>query len=271
MTSIFKDKVAVVTGASSGIGRNLALQLAAAGARVAVTDINEARLQQTIDLNSGNIGKIKPYVFDVSNRAAFFDFADQAIEDFGGVDYIFNNAGVTVFGLAQNVDIDDMEWLLGINLWGMIYGSKAFLPHFLKKKSGHIINMSSMFGFVGVRGQSAYCTSKFGARGFTESLIQELKGTGVSVSSVHPGGIATNIANDGKFNDGGVLYSTKEEAVEVSRRVLKMPPQKAARIILSAVARKKCRIRVGADAVFFDYLARLFPTGYPVILKMIGG
>ncbi len=267
----YQGKTAVVTGAASGIGRALTIRMVRDGARVAAADVNAAGLDETLRLCADLPGSADKYILDVSDRAAFFAFADQVLADFGTLELVFNNAGVAQFGLARNLDIEDYEWLLGINLWGVIYGSKAFMPHMLARKSGQIVNISSVFGFVGIRGQSAYNTSKFAVRGFTESLARELVGTGVSGHCVHPGGIRTNIASDARFKDGGDLYASKEEAIKLSDKILFTAPDKAARIILRGVARNKRRIRVGVDALFYDLLARVAPVGYGRVLRLLGG
>lgn len=271
MKDYYQGKCAVVTGAASGMGREMALQLAEAGANVMASDVNEAGLAETARLAEGKAGQVLTRLLNVADREAVLAHADDAIAALGQVDLVINNAGVTQFGLTWNVEFDDFDWLLGINLWGVIHGSKAFLPHMMERGSGQIVNMSSIFGFVGVRGQSAYNTSKFAVRGFTESLARELVGTGVTAHCVHPGGINTNIARDGHYRDGGELYGSKEEAVAQSEKILRMPPAKAARIILKGVAKNRRRIRVGADSVFFDVLARIAPVRYDSVLRLMGG
>ncbi len=184
--SCFTGKVAVVTGAGSGIGRALAQQLAAKGARLALSDVNAVGLEETmVSLPAGC--DARPYALDVSNRRAVFDHADAVQRDFGTVHFVINNAGVTVVGTIAHLTIEEIEWQLGINLWGVIYGTKAFLPMMLAQREGCIVNISSVFGLVGFPTQGAYNISKFGVRGLTECLWNELDGTGVRAVCVHPG------------------------------------------------------------------------------------
>jgi NAD(P)-dependent dehydrogenase (short-subunit alcohol dehydrogenase family) len=197
MNNSFKNKVAVITGAGSGIGRALAMQLGAAGARLALSDVDAAGLTQTLQLLPPDT-EGRGYALDVSSREAVFAHADDVRRDFGTAHFVFNNAGVTMVGTFEHTDIDEIEWQLGINLWGVIYGSKAFLPMMLAQREGCLINVSSVFGLVGFPTQSAYNISKFGVRGLTECLWRELEGTGVRALSVHPGGIKTNIERAGR-------------------------------------------------------------------------
>ena len=183
----FKDKVAVITGAGSGIGRALAIALARDGAQLALSDVNAAGLAETLkQLPAGT--KAKTYLLDVSSQEAVFAHADEVKRDFGTVHLLFNNAGTTLVGLFDNQSLDEMRWLVNINLWGVIYGTKAFLPMMLAQREGVIVNLSSVLGLVGFPTHSAYNITKFGVRGLTESLWSELKGTGVTAVCVHPGG-----------------------------------------------------------------------------------
>ena len=195
--SCFAGKVAVITGAGSGIGRALAQQLAAKGARLALSDVNAAGLEETmVSLPAGC--DARSYALDVSNRRAVFDHADAVQRDFGTAHFVINNAGVTVVGTIAHLTIEEIEWQLGINLWGVIYGTKAFLPMMLAQREGCIVNISSVFGLVAFPTQGAYNISKFGVRGLTECLWNELDGTGVRAVCVHPGGIRTNIEKAGR-------------------------------------------------------------------------
>ena len=180
----YLGKVAVVTGAGAGIGRELALQLAQRGARLALSDVDMTGLEETRQLCNG--AEVRPYRVDVSARYEVFAHADAVRQDFGTAHYVFNNAGVSLAASFDHSTIEEIERLLGINLWGVIYGTKAFLPLLLAQREGHIVNMSSIFGLVGVPGQSAYNISKFGVRGLTESLWRELRHTGVKATTVHP-------------------------------------------------------------------------------------
>lgn len=260
----FDGKVAVVTGAGSGIGRALALALGEAGARLALSDRNAAALEQTLSLLPAACDR-RGYVFDVSDRAAVFAHAAEVERDFGAADLLFNNAGVSVVGTVEQLSIEDFEWQLGINFWGVLYGVKAFLPQMLARREGVIVNISSVFGLIGVPEQGAYNVSKFGVRGLTECLWSELEGTGVRAVSVHPGGIATGIARSARMvsEDPGFLAR--------SRQVLVTPPEVCAGQILSGVRAGKRRILTGSRARTVDWLARLFPESYPGVLRRLAG
>src|SRR5512138_3592624 len=192
-----KNNVVVLTGAGSGIGRALALQLAARGARLALSDIDAAALRETAALLPTGC-EARLYALDVSRREAVFAHAEPVRSDFGSADVVVNNAGVTIMGTVEHLTIEEIEWQLGINLWGVIYGTKAFLPILLEQREGYIVNISSVFGLAGYPAQGAYNISKFGVRGLTECLWNELEGTGVEAVCVHPGGIRTNIEKAGR-------------------------------------------------------------------------
>ncbi len=264
--SSFSGKVAVITGAGSGIGRALAQQLAAKGARLALSDINAAGLTETMQsLPAG--AEARGYPLDVSNRHAVFANADDVRRDFGTAHFMVNNAGATVVGTVEHLSIEEIEWQLGINLWGVIYGTKAFLPMMLAQREGCIVNISSVFGLVGFPLQSAYNISKFGVRGLTECLWSELDGTGVRAVCVHPGGIRTNIEKAGRR----CAASGAEEAVfdGMADRMLLTPPEDCAADIISGVERGKKRIITGNKSSSLYWLSRLLPNSYPTILKMI--
>lgn len=268
----FSGKVAVITGAGSGIGRGLATVLAAAGSRLAISDVNQEGLEETANLirNSHPDVELRTYILDVSSREAVFAHADQVKADFGTAHYVFNNAGVTLVATIANMKIEELEWLLGINLWGVIYGTKAFLPIFLEQNEGHVINISSVFGFLTVPTQSAYHISKFGVRGFTECLSNELaldKECNVFATCVHPGGIDTNIAKDARFGDGVGEYETT--LAEDTQSALVTPPEDMARAILKGVRKRKRRVVAGSSAKLIDLIARIFPTSYGKILNKL--
>ncbi|MES2126820.1 MAG: SDR family NAD(P)-dependent oxidoreductase [Pseudomonadota bacterium] len=262
---IYHEKVAVVTGAASGIGRALALGLARAGARLALSDVNMAGLAETVR-QCGN-AEVRSYRLDVSQRVAAFAHADEVLRDFGHADYLFNNAGVALAATTEHSTIEEIEWQLSINLWGVIYLSKAFLPPMLARRSGHIVNLSSVFGIVGFPCQSAYNVSKFGVRGFTECLWLELEGSGVQATTVHPGGIRTDIGTNARLGQ----HAGAEEADIIAKfsKLLCTPPQQCADAILRGVARGKRRILTGHNARLTDWLARLLPARYPSVLKWI--
>lgn len=264
--SRFAGKVVVVTGAGSGIGRSLAQQLAAKGARLALSDINVQGLEETIQsLPAGT--EARCYVLDVSKREAVFAHAGEVKRDFGTAHLVVNNAGTTVVGTIAHLSIEEIEWQLGINLWGVIYGTKAFLPMMLEQREGCIVNVSSVFGLVGFPAQGAYNISKFGVRGLTECLWTELDGTGVEAVCVHPGGIATNIDKAGRrCASSGPQEDHFSTAVQM---LLLTPPDVCAADIIAGLERGRRRILTGHKSTTLSWLSRLFPNSYPNILKML--
>ncbi len=249
----FKDKVIVITGAGSGIGRALALAFHKEGARLGLNDISDTALRETITLMADD-NRVLTRVFDVSDKESMYDFARGVIDYFGRVDVVINNAGVAIAALrADEVSIEDYEWILGINLWGMIYGSLAFLPYLRKQKQSSLVNISSIFGVHGIPRQAPYCTTKFGIRGFTESLAleEQINKTGVVVTSVHPGGIKTHIARNSRHS-----LDSEEEMAKFEKAFI-TSPQRAAEVILAGIRRKKMRVLVGSDAKAFYLLTKL--------------
>ena len=264
--SIYTNKVAVITGAGSGIGRALAEQLAAEGAHLALSDVNGAALDVTLQrLPAGT--QVRGYTLDVSDSAAVFAHAEQVKSDFAAVHYVFNNAGTTVVGTFDQLDLDEIEWLLGINLWGVIHGCKAFLPLMLAQHEGCLVNISSAFGLIAFPMQSAYNISKFGVRALTECLWQELEGSGVRAVSVHPGGIKTGIGNTAR--QGRRVPPIDDELMLQSEKLLITPPEQCAREILDGIRRGKRRILPGHRASFMAWLPRLFPASYPRVIALL--
>jgi len=271
---MFKDKVAVITGAGSGIGRALAIQLAEAGARVALSDINQAGLDETLRLlpasSSGNINgsgpRARTYILDVSKAAAVYAHADEVKRDFGTAHFVFNNAGATVVGTVDHTSIEEFEWQLGINLWGVLYGTKAFLPMMLAQREGCIVNISSVFGLVGYPAQSAYNMSKFAVRGLTECLWSELEGTGVRAVSVHPGGIATNIERAGRRVKAA--GAEEQKFSDLAAKLLLTPAEECAADIIRGIRNGKRRIITGHKSTTMFWLPRLFPNRYPALLRV---
>lgn len=257
----FTDRVAAVTGAASGIGRALAEALAARGAHLALADIDEAGLADTAARCAGRGVKVSTQVLDVADRAAVFAWADAVVAEHGRCDLVVNNAGVAVAATVEALSYDDLEWLMGINFWGVVHGTKAFLPHMKAAGSGHIVNLSSVFGLVAVPTQAAYNASKFAVRGFTDALRMELdiEDCGVSCTTVHPGGVKTAIARRARV-DASVAALTGTDPETARRRfdrILLTSPEKAARQILRAVVRNQRRVLVGPDAKVIDLLARM--------------
>ncbi|MEE4249787.1 MAG: SDR family NAD(P)-dependent oxidoreductase [Alcanivoracaceae bacterium] len=266
----FRDRVAVITGAGSGIGRALAFQLGAAGCKLAISDINEAAVKQVAKELKANGHDVIADRLDVADREAFYAYADKVLNKFGSVNLVINNAGVALGSTVEQTSYEDFEWLMGINFWGVVYGTKAFLPHLKNADQGHIVNISSVFGLIGVPSQSAYNAAKFAVRGFTESLRQELEleGSSVSCTSVHPGGIKTNIARNARMNDSvkNITGKTGESNVQDFEKMFRTTPEEAAATIIAGIRGNKRRVLIGADAVAIDTMQRLLPTSYQKLL-----
>ncbi len=264
--SHYTGKVAVVTGAGSGIGRHLAIQLGQAGARLALSDINRSGLDETLGLLPKTC-EARGSTLDVSSREAVFAHAEEVRREFGAAHFVFNNAGVALVGTVEHTAIEEYEWQLGINLWGVLYGTKAFLPIMLAQREGCIVNISSIFGLVGFPTQGAYNMTKFAVRGLTECLWQELEGTGVRAVCVHPGGIRTNIERASRR----VKLADETEARVAAKgdKLLITPPERCAADILRGVERGKRRILTGNKATSLFWISRLFPNSYPRLLRLI--
>lgn len=263
-------KVAAVTGAGSGMGRELAIALAKEGCDVAISDINADNLQATADLLKPYNVKVTTTKLDVSDQKAVLAWADEVVAQYGKVNLVFNNAGVALGSKVEDLKISDFEWIMGINFWGVVYGTKAFLPHLKQAGEGHIVNVSSLFGLLAQPMQSAYNASKFAVRGFTESLRQELDMTpcGVSCTCVHPGGIRTNIANNARMSDTGKA-GDNEKAKAHFNKLLHFPADKAAQLMIQAVKDDSPRLLIGTDAHVMDLIERLTPSHYAkVVAKM---
>ncbi len=251
----------VITGAASGIGRSLAQRLSRSGSPVAIADVNETGLKETAQSLPG---PALTRVLDVADAGAQFRFAAQVREWLTApLAAVFNNAGVAVASPVLGADPDDDEWLRRINFGGVVNGTRAFLPILAEQDEGVIVNTSSVFGLLGMPYQSAYCASKFAVRGFTDALRQELRGTGVSAVTIHPGGIRTNIARNGRMrSDPAGRGRTHDQMAADFEAIAMTSPGKAAEIICRGVERGKARILVGPDAYAFDALARVAPTHY---------
>jgi NAD(P)-dependent dehydrogenase (short-subunit alcohol dehydrogenase family) len=262
---ILKNKVAGITGAASGIGRALALNLADEGCHLAISDIDEAGLKETADMVSSRSKNVRftTHKVDTANREQVKRYAEDVVKEHGAVHIIINNAGVAVTETLDDVSYKDFEWLMGINLWGVVYGCKEFLPYLKQQDYAHIVNISSVNGIFTNPNNGPYCTAKFAVRGFTETLAQELAGTNVKVSCVHPGGIKTNIANNARFYKASDTSLKREEALAVFNRAMaNTTAEKAAQIIIAGIKKDKLRIMVGPDAYVMDWLKRLFPVGF---------
>lgn len=256
-----RDKVAVVTGAGSGIGRELARGLARKGCHLALNDIDADGLDETIGLLSGSGVKVTSHIVDVGNRDQVYQHAQEVVDAHGRVHLVFNNAGVGLGVLLEDVAYEDFEWIMGINFWGVVYGTKAYLPYLKQQPESHIINMSSINGFLTNPMNGPYCVTKFAIKGFTEALIQELQETPVRASVVCPGGIRTNIFRNARFHSSSVGISKGRVVRFFDKKMLKISSEEAARAIIRGVERNRQRIMVGQDAKILDWLCRLFPTG----------
>jgi len=250
---------AFITGAASGIGRALAHRLADQGASLYVTDwdgINLRKVEAELKKKQVNV---QARVVDVSEREAMIKAADEADQLFDGVDAVFNNAGISLSDTAAEMQYDDFEKMMNVTFWGVVHGTKAFLPKMLKRNHGHIINVSSIFGHIGVPTQSAYCAAKHAVKGFNESIYYELDGSGVQIHSVHPGGVDTNIVTNGKHIHTMSGDNDVEKIQANFKEVAVTSPDRAAEIILDGVAEGTYRILVGKDAVWMDRLQRWMP------------
>ena len=258
----FDGRVAAITGAGSGIGRALAVELAGRGAHLALSDVDEIGLAETVARCEGTAVKVTSHRVDVADRDAVYAWADRVVDEHGRVNLVVNNAGVALGATVEAMSYDDFEWLMGINFWGVVHGTKAFLPHLKAAGEGHVVNLSSVFGLISLPSQSAYNAAKCGVRSFTDALRMELEieRCGVSATTVHPGGIKTNIARNARIDDSVAPLQGGEARVDDFDRVALTTPEKAARQILAAVERNRRRALIGPDAKVLDLVARL-PAG----------
>ena len=262
MTAIPGAAVAL-TGAASGIGRALALELAARGADLALADRDEAGLQ-SVAAEIGSKRKVTTHRVDVGEPTQIAGFAQAAVAAHPSLNIVINNAGVALLGQFTEIDQSQMEWLMNINFWGVVHSTRAFLPHLSTRPAAHIVNLSSIFGIIGPPGQTAYTASKFAVRGFSESLRHELEAakSPVRLSVVHPGGIATNIARNSRTGSGMTDNARRTEAIDRFDKVAKKTPAAAAHRIIQGIERNEPRILIGSDARFMDLLQRFRPATY---------
>ena len=274
----FKDKVAVITGAGSGMGRYLAVLLAKDGADVCVCDVNEETLKETVEMLRKYNVSVSSHLLDVSNKEAIESLPGKVIDQHGKVDIVFNNAGVTTGTHFKDMDENNWDWVMGINFDGVINSTRAFIPHMVDSPEAAIVNTSSIFGMVAVPGQTVYHATKFAVRGFTESLAMEMKETNpnLQIHCVHPGHIGTNIAADARFDEENFNQDETQASNSIfTRNAPKsqkemgdmfreggMHPSKAAEIILNGVKKNKTRIFIGLDAKLLDLSQRIFPKHY---------
>lgn len=273
-----EHSTAVITGAGSGIGRHLALQLAERGANLALSDIDQTGLAETVALIDTSAVEVHQQTLDVANKQSVFDYAQTLSSNFTEINILINNAGVALnTGTFENTTLDEFEWLMSINFFGVIYGTKAFLPLLKDASWGHIVNVSSLFGILGVPGQSAYNASKFAVRGFTEALRQELDMTTSSVSCtcVHPGGVKTNIAKNSRASEQPHSLSSQETdglligSAEDFDKIAKTTAESAANQIINAIENNQRRALIGRDAKLLDWVQRHFPSQYPRVFGLL--
>ncbi|HMU97897.1 MAG TPA: SDR family oxidoreductase [Chitinophagales bacterium] len=264
----FNKKVVVITGAGSGIGRALAQNFAKKGAYLAISDLNKEGLAETVQLCNNT--KVYSEIFNVAKKAEFQKFAKNVLDEFGRVDVVINNAGVALGKTKLNdTTYEEFEWLMGINFWGVVYGTKEFLPSLLKQPEAAVVNISSLFGLAGIGEQVPYCSSKFAVRGLTESLRMELLDTNVSVHTVHPGGIKTNIANNARISES----EDQEQAKKVLKnfnKALIHTPEKAAQVIIRGIEKKQEKIMIGFETYVTDVVTKVLPTSYSKIFDLLG-
>jgi NADP-dependent 3-hydroxy acid dehydrogenase YdfG len=259
-------RTVVITGAGSGIGRALALRLAGQGIPVAICDADESGLADTADQLSGAVLAER---LDVRNRTAQMAWAAQVSEWAPApIGAVINNAGVTVMQRAADGAPEDDEWCFDVNFWGVVHGTRAFLPILLEQDSGAIVNVSSVFGLIGWPTQSAYCASKFAVRGYTESLRHELRDTGVRAITVHPGGIATKITEHARFHVDDLGRTEREDIEREFKRVARTSPERAAATIQRGIEAGRKRILIGADAYALAALSRVAPIRYMLPIKL---
>ncbi|MCP4468215.1 MAG: SDR family NAD(P)-dependent oxidoreductase [Halioglobus sp.] len=259
-------KIAVVTGAGSGIGRELALQLNRAGCKLHISDISPDGLAGTADLLPRHDVPAESHILDVADKTAVHAWAERIGEVDGHVDVVINNAGVALMSTVEDMRYDDIEWLMGINFWGVVYGTQAFLPLLRLAPQGHLVNISSVFGLIGVPTQSAYNAAKFAVRGYTEALRQEMAGTNVHVCCVHPGGIKTNIARAARSSD---TKTSADERAEAFDKAAGTPAVDAAKQIVDAIEQRRPRLLIGKDALVISLITRLFPVRYPRLMEIL--
>jgi NADP-dependent 3-hydroxy acid dehydrogenase YdfG len=265
------NKVVVITGAGSGIGRALAVNAAGKGALLALSDIDETGLAETVDLvKNAGAREVRSDRLDVADRAAMAAYATTVAEHFGRVNVVVNNAGVALAGHFEEIEYPDFDWIVGINFWGVVQGTKEFLPHLIASGDGHVVNLSSLFGLVSVPGQSAYNATKYAVRGFSEALREEMliSGHPVGVTVVHPGGIKTAIARNAR------VTRSEDKAATASlfdKKLATMSPDRAAEIIIDGMLSGKARVLVGLDAHVLHHLAKLLGARYQILFAKVSG
>lgn len=256
------DKVVVITGAGSGIGRALAVEAAKRGALLSLSDVNTLGLSETADMaKAAGCSDVHTKPLDVADRAAFQAYAQEVVQHFGRVNAVVNNAGVALAGPFEEIKYDDFEWIMNINFWGVVNGTKEFLPHLIESGDGHIVNISSLFGLLSIPGQSAYNATKYAVRGFSEALREEMiqAKRPVKVTVVHPGGIKTAIARNARVTEGEDAAAT---AATFDKKLARMSPERAAEIIVDGMQKGSPRVLVGLDAHLLHNFAKFTGARY---------
>ncbi|WP_328856272.1 SDR family NAD(P)-dependent oxidoreductase [Williamsia herbipolensis] len=259
-------KTVVVTGAGSGIGRSLAVQLAGKGARLALSDVNLDAVSETVALCGKAGAEAAPFTVDVADRDAVYAHAEDVRSRFGGANVIINNAGVSLSASIVDMTWDDFDWIMGIDFWGVAHGTKAFLPDLIASGDGHVVNVSSVFGLMSIPAQSAYNAAKFAVRGFTGSLRQEMISAGhnVGVTCVHPGGIKTGIVRNGR--QSGEFAQDLKVKDDNFQKIAFTRPETAAKKIIKGIEKNKPKVLIGPDARLFDALPRLLGGRYQDVM-----
>jgi NAD(P)-dependent dehydrogenase (short-subunit alcohol dehydrogenase family) len=267
-TRTLRDKVVVITGAGGGMGREMAVLAAGRGALLALSDWDADALDGTVELVRAQGAEVRGDVVDVSDRAAMAQWATDVVDRFGRVDVLVNNAGVSMSGHFEDMTYEEFDWILGVNLYGVVHGTKEFLPHLIASGDGVLVNISSLFGLISMPGQSAYNATKYAVRGFTEALREEMMVSGhpVSVTCVHPGGIKTGIARNGRTT---AHEDHDRLAAMFDTKLAKMPADKAARIILDGALAGQARVLVGLDAHAMHHFAKLTGSRYQDVVARI--
>jgi NADP-dependent 3-hydroxy acid dehydrogenase YdfG len=263
------DKVVVITGAGSGIGRALAVNCAKRGSLLAISDVDEAGLAETVELvKQAGAKEVRSDRLDVADRAAFQTYAAAVAEQFGRVNVVVNNAGVALAGDLDDLSYEDMDWIVGVNFWGVVHGTKEFLPHLIASGDGHVVNLSSLFGLLAMPGQSAYNATKFAVRGMTEALREEMliAGHNVGVTAVHPGGIKTAIARNARVSEHEDKAAT---AKLFDEKLARMSPERAAEIIVKGILKNQARVLVGLDAHALHHFQKFTGSRYEDVIALV--
>jgi short-subunit dehydrogenase len=271
MTQI-NGSAAAVTGAASGIGRALALELAARGCDLALADRDEAGLQSVAAEIAKTQRKVSTHRVDVGEPEQIAEFAAAASAAHPKLNIVINNAGVALLGQFSEIEQAQMDWLFNINFWGTVHGTRAFLPILAKQPEAHIVNLSSIFGIIAPPGQTAYCAAKFAVRGFSESLRHELAmaNSPVRLSVVHPGGVATSIVRNSRTGTGVTDNARRAQSIDRFDAVARTTPTAAAQRIILGIEKNQPRILIGGDAWYMDLLQRFRPATYwPVLAKRL--